>query len=302
MRILITGATGLIGSKLAIKLLELGYEVAYLTTSSKKIGKLNGCDGFYWNPAVNEVDVACLQNVSIIFNLAGSSINGSWSKAGKDEIVNSRIKASKVLYKLLEENPNQVQQVISASAIGIYETLDRIQDEEHYNVAHNFVGKVTKLWEKENSHFNDLNINTCLIRIGLVLDRQGGALAEMEKVAENGLISILGSGKQYYSWIHIDDLVNIFVFAAERGLKGVYNAVAPTPETNRGFTDELCKVLNRNVRLPRIPSWLLRIALGEKAMLVSKGQLVSCSKLLKEDYIFQYSTLSEALNQLYDLK
>ncbi len=299
MRVLITGATGLIGSNLIVKLQSMGYEVAFLTTSKNKLDSLDGCKGYYWNPSTGEVDVNCLDGVAIIYNLAGSSINDSWSKEGKELIIQSRINSSTTLYELLKNNKHEVYQVISASAIGIYETVNRIQDEENYKVANNFLGKVVDEWEKFNSRFEELQIKTTIVRVGLVLDRKGGALAEMEKIAKKGVLSILGSGKQYYSWIHITDLIHVFTFVLERKLNGIFNAVAPTPETNRDFTKVLAVVMDTKVYLPAVPSWLLRLVLGEKAMLVTKGQLVSCSKLLKHDFHFQYPTLDLALRELF---
>lgn len=299
MRVLITGATGLIGSNLIVKLQSMGYEVAFLTTSKNKINSLNGCKGYYWNPSTGEVDATCLSGVTIIYNLAGSSINGSWSKKGKEEIIQSRINSSTTLYELLKNNKHEVYQVISASAIGIYDTVNRIQDEENFKVANNFLGKVVDEWEKFNSRFAELQIKTTIIRVGLVLDREGGALAEMEKIAKKGVLSVLGSGKQYYSWIHISDLIHVFTFVLERELDGIFNAVAPTPENNRDFTKALIFVMNTKNYLPAVPSWILRLVLGEKAMLVTKGQLISCSKLLKYDFHFQYPTLDLALGELY---
>lgn len=299
MRVLVTGATGLVGQALLKQLQAAGDEVVFLTTAKNKRNALAGCQGYYWNPQTREVDPNCLKGVEVIIHLAGSSINGSWSKEGKRLIISSRVEASQTLYQLLDQHPHQVKQIICASAVGIYDTLATVQTEEDYTPATNFLGQVVQQWEGENRRFEALGIPVALLRIGLVLAREGGALPHIEQMANYYLASPLGSGKQYYSWIHLDDLVRIFLFVKQHQLDGVFNAVAPHPETNKQFTKLLCQALGRTMLLPAAPAWVLRLVLGEKAMLVTEGQQIRCQRLLQLNFVFQFPTLPQAFSALY---
>lgn len=299
MKVLVTGATGLVGKELLKQLLENGDEVVFLTTAQDKLNSLKGCQGFYWNPKNREIDVNCLTGVETIIHLAGSSINGSWSKMGKQEIINSRVEASQTLYQLLSQQKHQVKQIICASAVGIYDTVDDIQTEENYTPATNFLGQVVQQWEGENRRFEQLGIPVAFLRIGLVLSRKGGALPHIEQMANYYLASPLGRGTQYYSWIHLSDLISIFIFVMNHRLQGAFNAVAPHPETNKQFTKYLCQAVGKNMILPAVPTFVLRLVLGEKAMLVTEGQRISCGKLLALNFQFQFPTLSEAFTDLY---
>ncbi len=299
MRVLVTGATGLVGNKLIEMLLARGVEVAFLTTAKDKLDVLKGCSGYYWNPQKQSIDSACIEKVEVIIHLAGSSINGSWSAKGKELISNSRVDASQTLYQLLSNQPHQVKQIICASAVGIYDTLDRMQDEEDYIPATNYLGTVVNQWETANKRFETLGLQVCILRIGLVLARTGGALPKMEQIAKCYIASPLGTGNQYYSWIHLSDLARIFLFVMDHHLAGVFNAVAPKPETNENFTKKLCIALGRPLFFPAVPSWVLRFVLGEKEMLVTKGQQISCHKLEQSNFKFHYLTLEEAFAALY---
>lgn len=241
----------------------------------------------------------CLEGVEVIIHLAGSSINSSWSVSGKQVIIQSRVEASQTLYQLLSLHSHQVKQVICASVVGIYDTVDELQTEENYTPATNFLGKVVQQWEGENLRFESLGISTSILRIGLVLTREGGALPKMEQMARFYMASPLGTGKQYYSWIHLTDLVHLFLFIMKQRLAGIFNAVAPKPETNKVFTQVLCQAINKKMILPAVPAWVLHIVLGEKAMLVTQGQRISCEKVLKQGFEFQYVSLNEALDSIY---
>ncbi|WP_158962805.1 TIGR01777 family oxidoreductase [Myroides fluvii] len=299
MRVLVTGATGLVGRELLRQLQAKGDEVVFLTTDKDKRNVLKDCQGYYWNPKTGEIDSNCLVDVEVIIHLAGSSIDGSWSKQGKQMIIHSRVEASQTLYQLLSEQKHKVKQIICASAVGIYDTLDDIQTEEDYTPATNFLGQVVQQWEGENRRFEQLGISVALLRIGLVLSREGGALPHIEQMANYYLASPLGRGTQYYSWIHLQDLARIFLFVKDHHLQGVFNAVAPNPETNKQFTKSLCQAVGKKMILPAVPSFVLRLVLGEKAMLVTTGQRISCSKLLKLNFTFHFSTLPQALENLY---
>ncbi|MGL5274758.1 hypothetical protein SAMN04488018_11111 [Myroides marinus] len=295
MRVLITGATGFIGSRICKALISKGVEVNYLTRSLSD-EKLIGAKGFLWDPYKEQIDLTCLEGVEVIIHLAGSSIADSWSTKGKQLIMDSRVIPTAFLVQTLKNNTHEVKRVIGASAIGIYSDINEIQSEDNFTKANNFLGKVVQQWEDGNNAFKELGLMVSLIRIGLVLDMQECALATMVKPVKLWLGAPIGTGKQYYSWIHIKDLVRLFVYVLEHNLEGIYNAVAPEPLTNREFTKILGQALKRPIWMPAIPEGVIRLALGEKAILVTEGQRVDSSKIRKEGFEFDFNTLKVALD------
>lgn len=295
MRVLITGATGFIGSRICKALISKGIEVNYLTRSLSE-NKLVGANGFLWDPYKEQIDLTSLEGVEVIIHLAGSSIADSWSTKGKQLIMDSRVIPTAFLVQTLKNNTHEVKRVIGASAIGIYSDINEIQSEDNFTKANNFLGKVVQQWEDGNNAFKELGLMVSLIRIGLVLDMQECALATMVKPVKLWLGAPIGTGKQYYSWIHIKDLVRLFVYVLEHNLEGIYNAVAPEPLTNREFTKILGQALKRPIWMPAIPEGVIRLALGEKAILVTEGQRVDSSKIRKEGFEFDFNTLKVALD------
>ena len=204
MNLLITGATGLVGSELVRQSLAKGHTVHYLTTSRSKIVEKANYKGYYWNPFTAEIDAACLNGMDAIINLAGASISKRWTKSYKKAILQSRIDSIQTLYKLLSENEHQIKQFCSASALGIYpSSLTEKYDETETKINEGFLGKVVKAWEDETTVIKDLGITVSIIRIGIVLAKQGGALEEMAKPIKMGVGAAIGSGKQWQSWIHM---------------------------------------------------------------------------------------------------
>ncbi|KZE76614.1 hypothetical protein AV926_15850 [Myroides marinus] len=295
MRVLITGATGFIGGRICKALISKGVEVNYLTRSLSD-EKLIGAKGFLWDPYKEQIDLTSLEGVEVIIHLAGSSIADSWSTKGKQLIMDSRVIPTAFLVQTLKNNTHEVKRVIGASAIGIYSDINEIQSEDNFTKANNFLGKVVQQWEDGNNAFKELGLMVSLIRIGLVLDMQECALATMVKPVKLWLGAPIGTGKQYYSWIHIKDLVRLFVYVLEHNLEGIYNAVAPEPLTNREFTKILGQALKRPIWMPAIPEGVIRLALGEKAILVTEGQRVDSSKIRKEGFEFDFNTLKVALD------
>ncbi|WP_297792332.1 TIGR01777 family oxidoreductase, partial [uncultured Eudoraea sp.] len=234
MKILITGATGLIGTAISDLCREKGWSVNYLTTDKAKIKNASDYRGFYWEPNANKIDTNCFDGVNAIINLAGSSIGKRWTKTYKKQIISSRINSLRTLHSALEKlNLKEKISIISASAIGIYpDSLSNFYTENETKIDQSFLGEVTEIWEKEIDKFQELNCTITKIRIGLVLSSKGGALPNMAKSVRMYLGSSFGSGKQWQSWIHVHDLARMFLFAIENNLSGVYNGVAPNPVTN----------------------------------------------------------------------
>lgn len=301
MKILITGATGLIGTELVALLLQNGVTVHYLTTSKKKIESKPNYHGFFWNPNQGIIDENALMGVDSIIHLAGATVAKRWTSKYKQEIIESRILSSNVLFKALKENPHSVKQIVSASAIGIYpDSLTKNYTEENSDIDESFLGKVVMKWEESVNKFKLLNIKVTKIRTGLVLSTKGGALPEMLKPINMGIGSPFGSGKQVQSWIHINDLVELYLFAVQNELNGAYNAVAPNPVTNKKLTQEIAAVVKKPLFMPNIPKFLMALVLGEMHTILFASQNVSSDKIEEEGFKFQYKQLDKALINLLE--
>jgi uncharacterized protein (TIGR01777 family) len=296
MKVLITGATGLIGTELVSLLLQNGISVNYLTTSKKKIVNELNYNGFYWSPEQGLIDENCLMGVDSIINLAGANIAKRWTNSYKQEIIESRLLSSALLFKALKNNPNQVKQIISASGTSIYPNSDTIiYDENSSQVNDSFLGKVVVKWEESTDKFASLGLKVCKLRTGIVLSTKGGALVEMLKTIKLGLGSAFGSGKQIQSWIHIHDIAALYLFAIKNDLEGVYNAVSPNPVTNQELTFTIAKVLEKPLFMPNIPKFVMKLMLGEMHELLFENRNLSAKKIEEKGFEFKYKTIDKAL-------
>ena len=301
MRILITGATGLVGSALVQLCRSRDIAVNYLTINREKINNEEGYNGFYWNPKTHEIDLACFEGVSAIINLAGASISKRWTKSYKEEILSSRINSLRTLYKgLASINSGNITSFVSASAIGKYpNSLSVYYTEEDTETDDSFLGEVVETWEEEVDNFLKQNFKVTKIRIGLVLSPNGGALPEIAKPIKNYVGAAFGSGEQWQSWIHIQDLARIFLFAIERELHGTFNGVAPNPVTNNKLIKEIAEVLKKPLILPNIPAFMMKLVLGEMSNILFASQRVSSKKIEEEGFDFDYQNINAALQDIY---
>jgi len=299
MKILITGATGLIGKKLTADLLSKGYSVNYLTTRKSKIKSSKQINGYYWDPEKDIIDLQCFKNVDTIINLAGSNIAKRWTNPNKLEILKSRIQSLILLRDSIVKNNLKIKKIISASAIGIYpSSYDRVYSENNNLISNNFLGMVVNEWELAVSSFNDLKIETAIVRIGLVLSKDGGILSKSLLPIKLGFGSFFGSGNQWQSWIHIQDISNIFCHILKNDLIGIFNGVSPNPITNKDFTIKLAKFLNRPLLLPKIPKWLMSLVLGEMHIIIFESQNIACDRLNKTEFNFNFDNFDEAIADL----
>ncbi|MBT8245346.1 MAG: TIGR01777 family protein [Winogradskyella sp.] len=302
MRVLITGATGLIGQEIVKLCHEEGIAVNYLTTSKSKLQTQDNYKGFYWNPQKGEIDKDCFKGVNSIINLVGASISKRWTDAYKKEVLESRTKTAALLKKTINKNNFPVKQVVSASAIGFYpSSLTNYYEEDFETVSDTFLGEVVEQWETAVDAFTTSGINVCKLRIGLVLSQKGGALPEIIKPMKIGAGAAFGSGEQWQSWIHIEDLARLFVYAAKQDLTGIYNAVAPNPVTNSELTKTAATVLSRSLILPNIPKFAMKLVLGEMHIILFESQRVSSQKIEQEGFDFKYHHLKPALQDLLAL-
>ena len=302
MKVLITGATGLVGQELVAQCLAKGYTVNFLTTSKKKLVSQPNYQGFYWNPKAGEIDEKCLMDVSVIINLAGASISKRWTSSYKKEVLESRIDTLNTLYQVLDKSKeHQVTSLISASAIGIYpNSVDHYYDEEETAVDDSFLGEVVLAWEKKANEFKTLNLRVSKARIGLVMSADGGALPEIAKPIKYYAGAAFGSGEQWQSWIHISDLARMFLFIAESNLKGVFNGVSPNPVTNNRLVKEIAKILEKPLFLPNIPKFVMQTILGEMSYILFASQRVSSKKIEEEGFVFEHPNICNALENIYD--
>ncbi len=295
-KILITGASGLIGSRLTELLLGKGYQVAHLSRSSKS-GQV---PSFVWDVDKGEMDSHALEGVDAIIHLAGAGVaDKRWSKSRKEEILMSRINSSQLLYKKLSTINHSIKTVVSASAIGYYGFEGDEVFTEDSNPGTDFLADVTKQWEAEVDKLAELKIRVVKLRIGIVLSEKGGALPEMTKPIRLGVGSPLGTGNQQLSWIHLDDLCEMFIHAAETNqMSGAYNGVTGLWVTNAALTKAIAQVLNKPLWLPNVPDIALKIIVGEMAEIVLNGSKISADKIKKTGFVFNYTKLDEALKKL----
>lgn len=300
MKVLITGGTGFIGVKLKNTLVEKGYQVHVLVRDVSKYSSSLQVKYFEWNTQSLTIDSNAFEGVEAIINLAGKNINCRWNTKNKQEILESRLRASKTLYNFLSTNSHQVKHILHASAIGIYPSSFHNQYDESQDEFNNaFLGSICQKWEKVNTSFEQLGIKNAFVRIGLVLDSKHGALSEMKKLVAFGIGNRLGTGKQYYSWIHQADLVRLMLHIVENQLEGVYNGVASDPITQFEFNNELALVLKKKFWIPQIPTLLFKIGLGERSQLLLDSQYVMNQKILDSGYTFQFTNVQAALKEIF---
>ena len=299
MKVLVTGATGLIGTELVSLLLQNGISVNYLTTSKNKIVNKLNYNGFYWSPEKGIIDENCLMEVDSIINLAGANISKRWTNSYKQEIIESRLLSSALLFNAIKNNPNQVKQIVSASGTSIYPNSDTvIYDENSTQVNNSFLGNVVIKWEESTDKFASLGLKVCKLRTGIVLSSKGGALVEMLKTIKIGLGSSFGSGKQIQTWIHIHDIASLYFFAIKNNLDGVYNAISPNPVSNEELTVAISKVLKKPLFMPNIPKFIMKLILGEMHELLFENRNLSAKKIIDKGFVFKYKTIDEALKNI----
>ena len=296
--VLITGGSGLIGRYLTSALLEKGYRVSHL---SRKLTHNNNVRVFQWAPEKGILDPSVMDGVDFIIHLSGANIGEKrWTKRRKEEIVNSRVDSARLLFKTLARNNTKLKAFISASAIGYYGaiTTDKVFNEND-PPASDFLGITCRLWEEGADLFGNSGVRCVKIRTAVVLEKSDSALAKLMAPARFGFLLQTGKGSQYMPWIHIKDLVNIYLKAIEdQNMRGPYNAVSPEHVTQKEFIKTLAFVMKRRVFPIPVPSFVLRIVLGEMSDVVLKGSRVSSEKILNSGYHFNFRNLEKALRNV----
>lgn len=281
--VLVAGGTGLIGRELCTLLKENNFTVRVLSRQKSNYEK-----GIYhWDPTNKAIDKKALEGVHIIINLAGESVAGKrWTAKRKEQIINSRVVPAEFLHSFKNEMP-ELKQYISASGINAYgfDKAENVVETEKYGS--DFLSQVVQKWEKTADIFNDCS-KVCKLRIGVVFSRNGGALKQLAMPVKLFVGSPIGSGNQMVSWIDSSDLCRIFLHVIQNNLEGTFNSFSGN-RTNKELTKAIAKTLRRPLFFPRIPSFVMRIILGEMADIVLQGLHASNQKLLNSGFVFNES-------------
>jgi uncharacterized protein (TIGR01777 family) len=294
----ITGATGSVGQAIVNQLLKENHSVRVLSTREGL--SMEGIEVYTWNTDQGTIDLASLEGADHLIHLAGATVSKRWTPKYKQAIMDSRVQGTQLLIDALQKVKNGPSSVVSASAIGIYGSDFHNELDETSPKADDFLASVTRTWESYTQKFESNGCRSVQLRIGIVLDQGAGVLGQLEPLAKWGIASPLGSGKQWTSWIHVDDLARMFLFAATQPIpSGPYNAVGLEPLTNKAFTKELCRALRRPMVFPAVPGVALKLVLGEMATLALMSQKVSPAKIVAAGFNFHYTTAAQALQQIY---
>ena len=291
--ILITGGSGLVGRRITLLLESKGYTVAWLSRKPQQQTH------FLWDVEKQELDPQALEWADAVVHLAGEGVaEKRWTADRKKRILESRTQSTQLLYTAIQQAEKKPNTFISASAVGYYgfNTGTNLMEETSPS-GDDFLAEVVLAWEKEVKKIEQLSVRCILLRVGIVLDANGGALGEMLKPP---VAAPLGSGDQWMSWIHIEDLARMFVFALEKTtLQGIYNAVGPHPATNQKLTKEAAAAKGKPYIGLGVPGFALKLVLGEMAAMVLGGNRVSSQKIQKAGFEFEFPELKKALKAVF---
>lgn len=297
-KILITGGSGLLGKAISKLLLKMGHQVRLLSRTG---GETNGIHKFRWDPSSGYIDLSAFEGVSHVIHLAGAGIaDRAWTSTYKKEILNSRVHTAQLLFDSIVRHNFPIEKIVGASAVGYYGSVpsEHIYSETDPAGA-DFPAEVCKDWEQSYAAFSQKGIPLAIVRLGIVLAHEGGAYKKLAPIFKHGLGTVFADGKQYFPWIHIDDAAAIFVkLLFDNSLTGAYNAVSSDVINNREFAMQLARSLNSKLRLPVIPEWMLRFALGQRALSVTRGLKIDNAKIKSAGFSFKYDDIQTCLLDL----
>ncbi|MEO8759434.1 MAG: TIGR01777 family oxidoreductase [Bacteroidia bacterium] len=295
--ILITGYGGFVAKHLSAHLVKHGYLVKGLSHNKTKLSK----NVFYWNVEENYIDEKSLENVDYLIHLAGAGIaDKRWTDKRKKEIIDSRVKSAELLASTLRHKNIKLKGLIGISAIGYYGavTTDKIFTETDLPGT-DFLAECCVKWENAYNLFNDVVERKTILRLGTVVGKDGGALKKLMPLTNFGLASSLGSGKQIMPFINVKDLSALVEFCiAKQNINGIFNAVAPQQPNNNEFMKTLASSLHKPFIMPAVPAFLMKLILGEMAVMLLEGSRVSNDKIIAEGFTFSSPTIKEAFNLL----
>ena len=299
MKVLITGATGLIGSQIIEDCIKSNISVNFLTTSRRKIIKSDMVNGYYWNPSKKVIDLDCFIDIDTIIALSGSSIFSLWTRKRKKEIISSRVLSLEFLKESIENNDIKISQLISASGISLYPDSLKIKyDENESTFDDSFLSNVIMKWETAANSFSTIGVKVSIVRIGLVLSKKAGVLKQTIMPMKFGFGIIFGSGNQIQSWIHINDLSRIFLFIMQKKVEGNYNAVSNNNLTNLEFTRTISSNYSRAIFNIKIPKIFFSLIFGEMHEILFKSHNISSRKIQNLGFRFKFENLDYAVKNL----
>ncbi|PIF31122.1 hypothetical protein CLU81_1602 [Flavobacterium sp. 9] len=294
--VLLTGGTGFVGKHLTDVLIDNGFLVSILSRSDQK--NTPSITYYKWDLKKNFIDEKAILEADYIIHLAGEGIvEKRWTTKRKKAILESRTKPIDLIFSILKEQNKNLDAFISASGIGFYGaiTSHKICDETT-PPTNDFLGNTCQVWENTVDQIATLNIRTVKIRTGIVLGKGEGFLKEIVPSFKSGFGAVLGTGKQYLPWIHIDDLCQIYLKAIQdEQIQGAYNACVTDTTTNSRFSKVLANLFGYTIWLPKVPAFVLKIVLGEMSIAILKGQRVSSEKIQKTGFEFQFTDLEKTL-------
>lgn len=301
-QVLITGGTGLVGRKLTKHLQEAGYKVAFLSRNAE--ARYKDVRVYQWNVKEGTIEEGALLTSDYIIHLAGAGVmDERWNDNRKQVILDSRVKSGELILNELKRLNHLPQAYISASGIGYYGDCGDEWVDENSSLGDTFLAEVCRQWEQPTQAIHDIGIRTAILRVGLVLSARGGALSELEKPLKFGLGAYLGNGQQWYSWIHIDDLCEMFVKAlGDDKMQGAYNAVAPNPARNKQVVKKVGEAMDQWILMAPTPAFVLKLMLGEMSAVVLESTRVKSDKIEEAGFRFKYPELLPALKHLYKQK
>jgi uncharacterized protein (TIGR01777 family) len=296
MKILITGGTGFVGTQLTSRLLQDGHEVTILSRSAKRSGEVpRGISYLQGDPTQKGSWQEAIKNHDAVINLAGASIFAKWTEEHKKAIRESRVSTTQNIVQGIPAHPEKQFTLLSTSAVGYYGFCGDEKLTEDSPNGYDFLARIASEWEGEALKARDKGARVVITRFGIVLGEKGGALSQMIPLFKKYVGGPIGSGKQWFSWVHIKDLSEAFAFLLEHPeISGPVNVCAPNPVRNKDLAKALGKVLHRPSFMPA-PGFMVKLVLGEFGSVILEGQRVIPKRLLDSGFAFQYPDIDKAL-------
>ena len=300
MKLLITGGSGTLGQKITKLALSKNYQVNILTRNKKLSSNDSDLKYFYWDPSLSIIDDNCFLGVDSIINLSGYNVFCYWSNKNKSKILKSRIESTSFILSQIKEKNIKIKSFVSASGIAAYkDSLTDISSEDHgVNIPSSFINQVVTKWESKVRDYEKIlpDVSFSILRVGLVLSNSGGLFKITKNLSKLFLLSPLGIGNQWQSWIHIDDVSIIFLRSIENDEKGIFNLVSPNPVIQVDLLKKIAWFNNSKIIFPNIPTFIVKAVFGEMSELVLSSQKVKSNRL--NDYVFKFSEMDDAIRDL----
>lgn len=298
--VLIGGGTGLVGTRLSEILTDRGYTVIHLSRQANQEARF---PAFEWDIKNQVIDLNAIRQADYIINLAGAGIaERPWTESRKQLIIDSRVETTRLLIKGLKEAEHRPKAFLSSAAIGFYGNRGDELVDENSTPGTGFLTESCLDWENAIEEVNTTGTRSVAVRIGIVLSTSGGALEKMLTPVKWGVSGYFGDGKQWYSWIHIDDLCALFIHFLEHDeTQGFYNGVAPNPSRNKAFAQAIMRAHPKKQVVLPVPAFLLRAVMGEMADIVLYSTKANSAKTEASGFVFKYPNLPDALTQLLGL-